>query len=309
MRNAFINVLTELARKDKRIYLLTADLGFMVFEKFRDEFKERFINMGVAESNMIGVAAGLALSRKIVFVYSIVPFVIYRCLEYIRNDICYHNLKVRIVGVGGGYSYGPQGATHHALEDIGVMSVLPNMNVICPGDPLEVEASVRASIDFQCPVYLRLGKSGEPKLHNNMTIRDFRIGKGIQVYKGDDLTLISTGSMLQTAVEVRKLLKKRGMEARVISMHTVKPIDRELILTCAKKTKFIFSLEEHGPNGGLASAVAFVLAGLEKTCHFYSFNTPSRFVEKVGTKEYLLQKVGISPDAITRKIVSKMGCI
>lgn len=307
MRYAFINTLTKLARKDKRIYLLTGDLGFMAFEKFRTEFKERFINMGVAESNMAGVAAGLALSEKLVFIYSIIPFITYRCLEHIRNDICYHNLRVRIVGIGGGYSYGPQGATHHALEDIGVMSALPNMSVICPGDPLEVEAAVRASIDFKGPLYIRLGKAGEPKLHNNKTITNFRIGRGIKLCAGNDLTLIATGNVLQAALEVARLLKNKRIHTQVISMHTVKPIDRELILNCAKQTKFIFTLEEHGPNGGLASIVAFVLASAKANCHFHSFHTPPGFIDVIGQREYLCQKAGISVNAITQKIISKIA--
>lgn len=303
MRKAFVETLTQLAQKNSKIYLLTGDLGFMAFEEFRDEFKERFINMGIAESNMIGVASGLALSGKIVFVYSIVPFVTYRCLEHIRNDICYNNLNVNIVGVGGGYSYGIMGATHHALEDIGVMSALPNMTVICPGDPIEVEAATKAAVNFKGPIYIRLGRTGERKLHS-LPIK-FEIGKGIVMKQGNNLTLISTGNMLELAITVADQLVLKGINARVVSMPTVKPLDIDIVLRCAKETKNIFTLEEHSPNGGLRNAVATSLIenGI-KNCYFKAFTVPEGFAKRLGSQEYLRKQAFLSAADINNFIIS-----
>ena len=166
MRAAFVRGLTAAARQDPRVMLLTSDLGFKIFDEFASEFPGRFLNVGVAESNMIGVAAGLALGGMRPFAYSIAPFATLRCLEHVRNDVCYHNVAVTIVGLGGGYSYGHNGPTHHSLEDIAVMRVLPNMTVVCPGDPVEVEQAVVAAAMNGSPVYLRIGRSGDPAVHS-----------------------------------------------------------------------------------------------------------------------------------------------
>ena len=177
MRKAFVNKLTQLVNKNKDIYLLTGDLGFSVFDEFKNNFHDNYLNVGVSESNMIGMAAGLALAGKQVFVYSIIPFVTLRCLEQIRNDLCYQRLPVKIIGVGEGLSYGTAGATHHALEDIAIMSALPEMTVIAPGDPKEVECAVANSLELKGPCYIRLGKTGEPILHKKGF--SFEIGKAI----------------------------------------------------------------------------------------------------------------------------------
>ena len=176
MRKAFVNKLTELVSKNKNIYLLTGDLGFSVFDDFRNIFPENFVNMGLSEANMIGVASGMAMNGKYVFVYSIIPFITFRVLEQIRNDICLQNLPVKIIGVGEGLTYGTSGPTHHAIEDIGIMSSLPNMIVLSPGDPVEVEKLVEESINLKSPCYIRLGKNGEPAFNSPNT--KIEIGKG-----------------------------------------------------------------------------------------------------------------------------------
>ena len=239
MRKAFIDTLIKLAEKDKRIFLLSGDLGFSVLEPFKEKFTDRFFNMGVAEQNMIGVAAGLALSGKIVFVYSIVPFVTMRCFEQIRNDLCFQNLNVRLVGVGGGVAYGTAGATHHALEDIAIMRSLVNMTVIAPGDPKETEMTINASLKHSGPIYIRLGKGNEPVVH---TAQNFEIGKGIVLKKGKDVTIIACGSMLFTAQQIEKELEKNNLSVNLISMPTVKPLDKEIILKSAHQTKAIFTI-------------------------------------------------------------------
>jgi len=293
MRTAFISTLIELARKNSKIFLLTGDLGFSVFEKFQEEFPDKFFDIGVAEANMVGVAAGLALSGKIVFIYSIVPFVTMRCFEQVRNDICYQNLNVKIIGVGGGLCYGSAGMTHHSLVDIAIMRALPNMIVICPGDPIEAEMATKLATSHQGPIYIRLGKSHEPKVHLN--IPNFKIGKGITIRNGSDVTIIATGNILYNAKCITDKLINEGLDVRLISMHTVKPLDRSIILESAQETKIIFTIEEHSLIGGLGSAVAEALAETDsKKVLFRRFALPDRYLKDIGSQEYLRRKNALS---------------
>lgn len=307
MRTAFINTLIKLAKKDKRIFLLTGDLGFSVLEGFRDEFPDRFINMGVAEANMIGVAAGLALSGKVVFVYSIVPFVTLRCLEQIRNDVCYQKLQVRIIGVGAGLSYGTSGATHYSLEDIAVMRAISNLSVVCPGDPLEAEMALKESLSYAGPLYIRLGKGNDPLVHRKL--EGFKIGKAIFLEYGKDIAIISTGNMLPNVKQAASLLKKQGVDARLISMHTVKPIDKKAIINIAKKTKAIFTVEEHNFTGGLGSAVAEVLAEQSAKVYFKRIAVSETLFKAIGSQDYLRSKFGLDANGIFKTILKNMGKI
>src|SRR6266403_2240554 len=195
MRGAFFGALTELAERDERIHLVVGDLGFGAVEPFASRFPDRFLNAGVAEQNMTGVAAGLALCGKVVFTYSIGNFPTLRCLEQIRNDVCYHQANVKIVAVGGGLAYGSLGMTHHATEDLAILRSLPGLKVVAPGDPVETRLAVRALVADPSPCYLRLGRAGEPALHAGDI--DFAIGRAITVREGSDATLISTGGMLE----------------------------------------------------------------------------------------------------------------
>src|SRR5215470_7905653 len=244
MRNAFVRGLTAAAAADDRIVFLTGDLGFKLFDDFAQRFPGRFINVGVAEATMASVATGLALAGKKPFIYSIAPFVTLRCYEQIRNDICYHAADVTVVGVGGGYSYGPNGPTHHALEDIAVMRVLPNMTVVCPGDPLETIAAVQALVVHRGPAYLRLGRAGEPAVHPAPV--SFRIGQSLVLREGHDIALLSTGNMLATAVQVADGLAAAGLTCRVVSMPTIKPLDTPTLDDAFRCTRLVVTLEEHG---------------------------------------------------------------
>ena len=206
MRTTFAKTLLALAKKDKRIMLLTGDLGYSVFEDFQKEVPRQYLNMGVAEQNMAGVAAGMAMEGLKPIIYSIVPFTTMRNFEQIRNDICYQNLDVKIVGVGAGFSYGPYGHTHHGLEDIGILRTLPNLVILTPGDPVEVKLATTAMMKLKGPAYLRIGKAGEPILHKK--IPEFAIGKGIVMKEGNDVTIIATSTMLGRAMEVSQELEK-----------------------------------------------------------------------------------------------------
>jgi len=303
VRTAFIKTLIQQARVDKRIFLLVGDLGYSVVEPFAQEFPYRFINVGVAEQNMTGIATGLALSGKIVFTYSIANFPTLRCLEQIRNDVCYHNASVKIVAVGGGFSYGAQGMTHHATEDLAVMRALPNMTVVAPGDPMETSLATRALIEWSGPCYLRLGKAQEPAVHK--TSPNFQIGKAIVVREGSDATLIATGGMLYNATQAAEQLAQQGIQAHVLSMHTLKPLDTEAVLAAAQETKAIVTVEEHSVIGGLGSAVAEVLAESGNSqITFKRMGIKDTFCLEVGSQEYLRAIYGLSVEGIVKVVQS-----
>ena len=305
MRIAFVNTLQELAEKNKNIMLLTGDLGYSVFERYIKLFPKQFINMGVSEQNMTGVAAGLAIENKIPFIYSIVPFVTMRNFEQIRNDICYQNLNVKIIGVGAGFSYGSYGHTHHGLEDIGILRILANLTIICPGDPIETELAVKKAIEIKGPVYIRLGRAGEAIVHDKRP--KFSVGKGLIIKEGKDITIVATGTMLHTGLEVSKELKNKGISVRLISMHTIKPFDSEAIIDSAKKTKAIFSLEEHSIIGGLGSAVSEVLAENKISTRFKRLGVPDRFTKEIGDQEYMRKVNGLSIDSIVEVILKSLN--
>jgi transketolase len=263
MRTAFCKALHEIMLQDGRVFILTADIGYMNFDEIRTDFPDRFINTGVAEANMIGISAGLALCGKIPFTFTIAPFATMRCLEQIRVGLCFQKLPVKIIGAGGGFVYGPQGTSHHAIEELGILRTVPHMTVISPADPIETRKSVFASLALEGPAYIRIGRNHEPAVHTEDV--EFKIGKATTLQTGDDITIIANGLVVKNALEAADLLTRRGISARVISMHTVKPIDRETILKSARETKGIVTVEEHNVLGGLGGAVSEILS---EDCHF-----------------------------------------
>lgn len=301
MRTAFVDTLFDIARQDRRVMLLVGDLGFGVVNRFARELPNQFLNVGVAEQNLTGVAAGLAMGGKVVFTYSIGNFPLLRCLEQVRNDVCYHRANVKVVAVGGGLAYGSLGMSHHATEDLAIARSLPNLVVIAPNDPVEAEATTRAVMDFDGPCYLRLGRAGEPRVHTGPI--DFRLGRALQLREGKDLTLIAGAGMLATAMAAAADLAALGLGARVLSMHTIKPLDDEAVVDAALNTGAVFTIEEHSRIGGLGSAVAEVL--MECGVHprlFSRIGLDDAFVSVAGSQDYLRSRAGIDTDGIVRTV-------
>ena len=306
MRTAFIEQLTKAAAADPRVMLVVGDLGFGVVTDFAKRFPDQFLNAGVAEQNMTGVAAGLAMAGKIVFTYSIANFPTLRCLEQIRNDVCYHDGNVVVVAVGGGLAYGSLGMSHHATEDLAIMRSLPNMTVLAPGDPAETVAAVQCAAAGIGPTYLRLGRAGEPAVYSEAP--DFQIGQSIEVRAGDQATIIATGGMLHTAVTVADELAAEEQHVRVISMHTIRPLDEAAIIRAANETHLVITLEEHSIHGGLGGAVAEVLAECEvPNWKLHRIGLPSVFSSKVGDQEYLKEQFGLDAESVFGQIRSLLA--
>jgi transketolase len=301
MRDAFVKSLLELAKEDKRIFLLTADIGTFTFDIFRQTFPNRFINFGIAEQNMMGAAAGLALSGKIPFVYTIAPFVTMRCFEQIRVDVCYHNLNVKIVGVGTGLAYGSLGPTHQTVEDIAITRALPNMTVISPADPLEAKKVTRAAVLYSGPVYIRLGRSGEPVVYESDY--EYQIGRAVSLREGKEATLIATGVMVYNTLKAAEILsKEEGIEVRVINMHTLKPLDQEVIEKASKQTRGIITVEEHSLIGGLGSAVGEIVSEKKNKIFFRRIGLNDAFCSSYGNYEELKEMYGLSVSALVNAV-------
>jgi transketolase len=254
MRNAFASEMTSLASEDNRIVLLSGDIGNRLFDDYKSHAPDRFINCGIAEANMIGVASGMAMCGLRPIAYTITPFITARCYEQIKVDVCYHNLPVIIVGVGGGLSYAELLSTHHSCDDIALLRILPNMTVICPSDSHEVRAALRAAVEHGGPVYIRLGKKNEPLIHEKQP--EFTIGKGIVIREGRNVCMLSTGNLMPLALETAAMFGDAGISARVVSFHTVKPLDEDLLTDAFNSFDVVITLEEHGLLGGFGSSVS-----------------------------------------------------
>jgi transketolase len=301
MRDHFVKALTEEAEKDNNIILITGDLGFGVLNDFANKFPKQYINSGVAEQNMTGIASGLGMDGKIVFTYSIGNFNTLRCLEQIRNDACYHNANVNIVSIGGGFSYGALGYSHHATEDIAIMRAIPNLNVFVPCDFWEVQEITKQVIKLGGVNYIRIDKSSAETNYDQN--EKFVIGKARVLTEGKHLSIITTGGITDVALNAQKEMSKEGVLIRVISMHTIKPIDREMILDCSKNTGGIITLEEHSVIGGLGGAVTEVLMqeGIYPN-KFKMMGLESKFSTIVGSQDYLRTINNLDTKSLIREI-------
>ena len=297
MRNAFAQEIVSLAAEDSRIVLLSADIGNRLFDSFKERFPNRFFNCGVAEANMIGMAAGLALSGLRPIAYTITPFVTSRCLEQIKIDVCYHNVPVTIVGVGSGLSYAGLGPTHHSCDEIAALRALPHISIICPADSFEVKAALRCAIYQDQPVYMRIGKKGEPAVHESTPT--FSIGKIIPMVQGADACLLGNGTIMPVALRAAALLKERRITLRVENVHTIKPLDDSALGAIFDSFNIVITLEEHSVIGGLGGAVAEWMADHHKhKTELIRLGTPDDFCDEVGNQEYMREKFGLTPKAI-----------
>ena len=299
IRDVYGETLAQLGRENKDIVALEADVGSssksIVFGK---EFPNRYFNVGVAEANMVAVAAGLATTGKIPFANTFAAFMVLRAADPVRSLVAYTKLNVKLAGTYAGLSDSYDGASHHAIADIAFMRALPNMTVISVSDPVEAELATRAAAEFKGPVYLRLSRAEVPVVLDKASY-DFKIGKGVTLVDGGDLTIVATGYMLIKALEAAEILAAKGIKARVVNIHTIKPIDRELLIACARETGAIVTAEEHNVLGGLGSAVSEVLAG-NCPVPIEFVGVEDRFTES-GDYEKLLAKYGLSADNIVAR--------
>ncbi|MEO8040920.1 MAG: transketolase C-terminal domain-containing protein [Betaproteobacteria bacterium] len=308
MRNAFADEITKLGAEDPRIVLLAGDIGNKLFDKFKLAAQSRFFNCGVAEANMMGVAAGMALSGLRPVIYTITPFTTTRCLEQIRVDACYHKAPVLIVGTGAGMSYAELGPTHHSCEDIGLLRMLPGMTVLAPCDEVEVRLGLRAAIEHDGPVYMRIGKKGEPVIHK--TKPDFRIGHAITIRPGEDVALISTGNMISPVLEAAERLAAEGISARVENFHTVKPLDRDRLDELFSRYPVVAAVEEHSRLGGLGGSIAEWLAQQDAPrARLLSFGTDDAFMHEVGSQDYARRKFGLTGENIAAEVLAKLNAL
>lgn len=306
MRNAFAEELTALGDTDPRIVMLSGDIGNKLFDKFRAVHGARFFNCGVAEANMMGVAAGLAMSGLRPIAYTITPFVTTRCLEQIRTDVCYHEVPVTIVAVGAGLSYAGLGPTHHSCEDIAFLRSIPNMVVVCPGDAFEVRAALRAALRQNHPVYIRIGKKGEPKVHAEVP-HDFALGKALTIRSGSDVCLLSTGNMLPSVIEAACKLEAKGISAKVVSFHTVKPLDTDFLFKTFADFKLVATIEEHSLIGGFGAAVSEWIVDSRLTVPaFLRFGTPDVFFKLSGEQEFAREQLGLTGDHVADRILNAL---
>jgi len=306
MRNAYLSALYDLAKKDERILALVADNGAMVYDKYRQDFPDRFFNCGISEANMISVAAGLASCGKIPFTYTISCFITMRAFEQVRNDVCLQRMNVKIVGIGAGFVYSNLGPTHHATKDITLMRALPNMTIFSPSDPLESRNVTKAAAQIDGPVYLRLATGGTPNIYEKDY--SFKVGKGVTLKEGKDISIITTGGIAHEVLQAVDELKKLGISARLINIHTIKPIDEEIILKAAHETKAILTVEEHTILGGLGSAVAEIVLEKGKVpVKFKRLGLEGIFAEGYGSYQDMKEMNNLSKEGIVKAVKNLLG--
>lgn len=296
MRNSVINKIIDYARKDRNIFFITGDAGFGVLDEYKQNFPDRFLNLGVAEQNMISFAAGMALAGYKVFVYNIIPFVLYRCYEQVRNDICYQELPVTLIGIGSGVTYAPQGVTHYSVEDIAIARTLPNLTILSPADPIEAGECAEYAIKSKKPIYIRLAKSGEPPIHKN---RVNGIKRPIVVKEGKDVAVLFHGSIGSEVMQAIEDIKNNPM---VISVPMIHPLDFVCLLKRLKNIKIIITVEEHFIEGGLGSIIADWLAKNELPFRLIKLGIKNEFIHAIKNNMGMRRMYQISSSDIRNVI-------
>ena len=302
MRKTVLNEVYNLAKKDKRIFYIGSDVGAGTLDEFKKDIPDRFFMEGIYEQNIIGMAAGLAMEGKIVYVNTIATFITRRCFEQLVLDLGLHNVNVRLIGNGGGLVYAPLGPTHEATEDIGILRTIPNMTILVPADAEEMKRLVPATVEHKGPIYIRLGKGGDPVVTNHK--EPFVIGKAYPMREGSDALIITTGVALKTALDAADELAKQGIKTAVIHVPTIKPFDNKTILSYARKVPVIIAVEEHTIIGGLGSAVSELIAeaNFDTPKKFKRIGIPDVFADKYGSQDNLMAYYGISKDNIVKVI-------
>jgi transketolase len=302
MRDSFFASLYNIAAKDKDVILITSDTGAICHDLFKRKLPKQNINVGIAEQNMVGLAAGMALSGKIVYVYAIVPFSTMRCYEQIRVDLCCMDLPVTVVGIGAGFDYSTLGPTHHGTEDIGLMRLLPNMRIYSPSDSLLADLLAEECYKIPGPKYVRLDREGLPLLYKNS--KKPNISDGFSLLKeGRDLYIISTGRMSREALLVAQQLGRHSISAGVIDLFRIKPIAEEKIMSIINKAGHLVTLEEHFVTGGIGSMIAEILARRKNTQRLKIFGIPDEFCRKYGSRDYLRRLNKIDAGSVTAGIL------
>ncbi len=306
MRDTFVKTLVHLAKEDKNIELITGDIGFGVLKPYYETLPDQFTNAGIAEQNMITVAAGMALEGKTVFTYSIGNFPTLRCLEQIRNDCAYHHANVKVICVGGGFVYGSLGMSHQATEDLAILRALPDVVVMAPGDSVEAEECTKAIAEYKGTAYLRLGRGGEKRIHDKLD--NFQIGKAIEVYIGEKIAIFSAGAIFEEVQIAYDELVAKGYHPAVYTFPTVKPIDEETIKEVAKEFEVVVTCEEHNIVGGFGSAVAEVMAEMRKRkAYLIRVGLNDEYSVKVGNQKYLRAQYGMAGEQIAERIQREIG--
>jgi transketolase len=306
MRDAFAKEMTALAAQRPELTLLSGDIGNRMFDRFKEIAPKRFFNCGIAEANMMSMAAGMALSGLRPVVYTITPFTTTRCLEQIRVGVAYHRAPVVIVGTGSGLSYAELGPTHHSLEDLAIMRTLPGLNVLAPADSAELVAQLREALNSPSPTYLRIGKKGEPPLHDPAS--NLGIGKGHLLRDGDDVLVIGAGPILGEAVKAAQILGACGHSVAVASLGGVKPLDDAFLRSMAERFPRWLSLEEHGITGGLGSALLEWLGDQkDSSVSLRRLGVPDIFLNELGNQEYIRLRLGLDAEGLMRTIEAELA--
>ena len=292
MRNALINKITDYAKRDKNIFFISGDAGFGVLDEYKKNFPDRFLNLGIAEQNMISFSAGLALVGYKVFVYNIIPFVLYRCYEQVRNDICYQKLPVTLIGIGSGVTYAPQGMTHYSIEDIAIARTLPNIVIFSPSDPMEAIKCVEFAFKSKMPVYIRVAKSGEPIIHRK-PIKD--ITKPIVVNKGKEVAVLFHGSI---SIEVIKAIEGLKNHPLLISVPMVQPLNFGALSEKLKNIHTLLTVEEHFIEGGLGSIISDWILKEKLTFRLKKLGIKNEFIHAIKNNAGMRMKYGISAQKI-----------
>lgn len=303
MRNTFIDTIIDTCKTREDVFIISGDAGLGVFDEFKEKRAERFLNLGVAEQNMISFSAGLAMTGFKVYVYNIIPFVLYRCYEQVRNDICYQELPVTLVGIGSGITYSPQGMTHYSVEDLGIAQTLPNLKVFSPIDPIEAKLAARYSLSSESPVYVRLAKRGEPNIHKT---ENFDITEPQLVEDGEDIALIFHGSIGLEVLKTREILKKDGIRPKFISIPMVMPINTEKLFSMLQNLKCVITVEEHFINSGIGSMLSREYVKAKPGWKLFTLGIPDGFIHVIKDLDGMREYFGISAARIAEYIRKKV---